>query len=362
MGRILLDFVSETILNFVFFILKFVAWGIQWTAALVVFLAVMAGAAYYVFMVTLEGGEPVQVPNIVNLPRDEAAARLAEQGLSVGKEETIPHDSVPRFHIISQRPAPGRVVRTGRKVYLTVSGGKDFLIAPSLEKRPLDDVREELASSQFRLGSVSRIPSSSPRNIILAQDPPPGESIEKSSNIHLLVSDGDAQYKDYMPDLRSKPISDITGLLAPYNVVIVPNMVTDIPGAREDIVLNQDPQPATLIFDGQIVTYDVKPSGKIPVPDTRFKAEFKYEMPYDWYSRDVHVDVIDRYGNRRVETSFPPAFDDASRATRVTGSSLYPPVPIPYIERCNIEIVVDNKAVVSYAFENGQEPVKTENP
>lgn len=352
MGRILLDAVSETILNFVFFILKFAAWGIQWTAALIVFLVVMAGAGYYVFMETLDGGEPVQVPNIINLPVSEAQNRLYEQGLELGKWNTVSNDTIPKDYIISQRPAPGRVVRTGRKVYPTVSMGKDYLLAPALVKRTLDDARNELASSQFRLGSVARIRNATPRNTVLSQYPPAGEPLEKLGNVHLLVSDGDARYEDYMPDLREKPMGDVAAIMAPFKVVLVPKYV-DIPDAREGVVLNQDPQPSTLITEGQVVTFEVK----LPKDEQFQRGVVKHQMSINFYDKEVRVDRIDNFGNRQVIKSYPPAFDEQSRASRVIGGSLE--ISVTYIKECVVEIYVDNNIIASYALKNGEEPVRT---
>lgn len=355
MGRILLDAVSETILNFVFFILKFTAWGIQWTAALIVFLVVMAGSGYYVFMETLDGGEPVQVPNITNLPLDEAQNRLAEQGLEMGKQVSVPHETLPKYHIISQRPAPGRVVRTGRKVYPTVSMGKDFLTAPTLEQRPLDEVRSELDSLQFRLGSVARIRHKAARNTVLSQYPPPGDPLEKLGDIHLLVSDGDSRYEDYMPDIREKSIDEVAAIMAPFKVVLVPKYV-DIPDAREGVVLNQDPQPATLITQGQTVTFEVK----LPKEEPLQKGVVRHQMAIDFYDKEVRVDRIDNFGNRQVIKSYPPAFDEESRASRVVGGTLA--ISVTYVKNCTVEIYLDNNIIAAYALKNGEEPVKSSLP
>lgn len=354
MGRILLDKISETILNFVFFILKFISWGIQWSAALAVFLVVMAASGYYVYVKALAGGEPVQVPDIVNLPLEEAAVRIAERGLEMGRHQPVPHDTAPKYQIISQRPASGRVVRTGRKVYPTVSMGPDFLTAPTLEKRSLEDARSELANSRFRIGSVARIPHASPRNTVIAQDPPPGQNMPVQGSVHLLVSEGDAQYKDYMPDLLGKSVLEIEKILAPYDVTIVPEVAANLPNAREDTVLEQSPLPATMIFDGQVVTYKVKPSGSIVLPDTRHTGTVRLVMPYDWYHRDVRIDQVDQLGIRETIGNYPAAFDDASKASRVSGSALK--IPVTYIDACTVEVYVDSSRVATYQLSKGEAP------
>lgn len=336
--------------------LRFAAWGIQWTVALVIFLVVMVASAYYVYTVTLEAGEPVQVPSIVNLPLEEALIRLAEQGLETGRQEPVPHDTLPKSHIVSQRPAPGRVVRTGRKVYMTISMGKDYHTAIDLTSRYLDNAKAELEASPFRLGNVARVPDSKPRNMVLAQDPPPGHEIGDGESIHVLVSDGDGRYQDYMPDLMGKPISEIEGIMAPYKVNLVPVEV-DYPGAREDIVLNQDPQPDSLIFEGQTVTYEVMASAPPPAPAEIHDATIRHEMNYDWYNRDVRLELVDGQGSRKVLVSLPAATDDESQRTRVRGSTIK--YPFQYTGTCVIDVFVDDVVVASYSVENGEAPVRT---
>ncbi len=321
-----------------------------------VFLVVMAGSGYYVYVKTLAGGEPVQVPNIVDLPLEEAATRLAERGLEMGRQQPLAHETVPKGRVISQRPTDGRVVRTGRKVYPTVSMGPDFLTAPALEKRSLEDARAELLSSRFRIGSVARIPDTSPRNTVIAQDPPPGQNLPMQGSVHLLVSDGDAQYKDYMPDLLGKSIREIESLLAPYNVTLIPEVAQDLPNAQEDIVLEQDPLPATMIFDGQVVIYKVRPSGHITLPDTRLSGLVRYKMANDWYGNEVRVERIDQLGNKDIIGSYPPAFDDQAKAARVAGSGLK--IPVTYIGSCTVEIFIDGSRVAAYQLKDGEEPTE----
>lgn len=331
------------------------AWSIQWSVAMVVFLLVMAGAGYYVFMEALSGGQYVTVPNISNLPITEASLLLTKQGLDLGRQEQVPHPTIPKYYVIAQRPEAGRVVRMGRKVYPTVSMGTQFLTTPNLINKPLNDARQDITESRFRLGTVARIPHKSPRDSVIAQDPPPGGNIPNEGAINLLISAGTDRRSAFMPDIRGKNMQEIANALTPYAVVLIPNIV-DIPGALEDVALNQDPPPDTLIYEGQVVTYDVKPSGAVALPDARQQAEVRHVLDYDWYDKDVRVEVIDRGGNRKVVWSKPPVFDDQSRLTYVAGSAIR--IPITYIGELTVEIYINNTLVESYFLSEGKAPVK----
>ncbi len=323
--------------------------------ATVFFLLVMAAAGYWVYMEALDGGQHVTVPDIVGLPSTEASHVLAEQGLELGKPTQTPDKRVPKYHIIAQRPPSGRVVRTGRKVYPTVSMGSEFLNAPDLLRKSLEDARREVTQTRFRVGSVARIPHKTPRDTVIAQDPAPGRKIPNQGSISLLVSGGTGESSAFMPDIRGMAVPEVLRILAPYGVTVVPNEV-DYPGAREDVVLDQDPSPDTLIYEGQVVVYDVKPSGAVQLPDTRYQVEVLHRFPYDWYARDVRVDVVDRRGNRQNALSKGPRFDEASRAKYVAGSTIR--IPVTYIGEASVEIHVDEECVETYLLSQGADPVK----
>ena len=332
----------------------FIGWCIRWTAAAVIFLLVVAASGYFVYSEALEGGDTVTVPNIVDLPITEAAAILAEQGLEMGKQVQVPHDVVPKYHIISQRPQAGEVVRTGRRVTPTVSLGADSEVAPNLLRKSRKEAEREIKMARFRLGAVSRIPDSSPRDTVLAQDPPPDENIARQSTISLLLSAGNARQGAFMPDIQDRPVTELARLLAPFQVYLVPHPV-DMANAPTDVVLNQDPAPDTLVQPGQVVTYDVKPSGTITLPSDAHEAEVRHQMMEDFYANEVRIDVVDRSGNRETKQTYAPNFDEVAKQTRVAGSTLK--IRIPYVGESTVEVYVDGRLAASYFVKEGSEPV-----
>jgi beta-lactam-binding protein with PASTA domain len=315
----------------------------------------MAAAGYYVFNETLEGGALVPVPNVTGLSITEASNVLAEKGLELGQQTNLPHDRVPKYHVIAQRPASGKVVRTGRKVNAVISMGASYQPAPDYLRKPLEDATSEINQSRFKLASVARVPHESPRNTVIGQDPPPGRSIENQGEIHLLVSAGSHQKSAFMPDIRGKSVSELLSIMAPYNAKLIPNVV-DFPDAQDDIVLNQDPPADTLIYEGQVVTYQVKPSGSSAVPG-RYSAEVRHKVPYDWFDRDVRVDIVDRQGIRQTVWTKEPLFDDQAKETFVAGSSIR--IPVTYVEEATVEIYINDSLADSYVVKDGADPVRS---
>lgn len=353
MGRVLLDALSEAILTVFFFCVRFFAWCVQWSIALVLFVLVMAGAGYYVFNYALSTGTPVTVPDIVDLPINEASLLLAERGLELGKQVRVPHAAIPKDHVIAQRPEAGRVVREGRKVYPTVSLGADVLTAPNLVSLRLDEARRAITESRFRLGSVARVPSDTARDVVLAQDPPAGQGIDNQGSISLLVSGGNEKSNNFMPDVRGMNVQDMLRVLAPFRLTLVPKEV-DIEGAKPDTVLNQEPPPDTLIYPGQVVTYEVKASGDQPLPANTSTSTVRHVMPYDWFDKEVRVDQVAADGNRTTVWRKAIEDDDAARRTYVAGSALK--INVTYVEEATVEIFVDGRLVESYKVRAGEDP------
>jgi len=343
------------VLGTVSFGLRFVAWGIRWTLATIFFMGVMAAAGYYVFTETLAGGQHVTVPNIEGMPITKVAYLLADQGLELGQQTQVPHPSIPKYCVITQRPAAGRVVRMGRKVYPTVSMGADFLQTPDLLNKTLEDARKELAQSSFRMGTVARIPSNTPRDLVLAQDPPPGADLADQGNIHLLVSGGSAQPSAFMPDLRGLSVQQVLAMLAPYNVTLVPSEV-DLPDAPVDVVLNQNPPPNTVIAEGQVVTYQVKPSGAVEIPDARYKTTVIHPMDMDFDQGDVRVDLLDLRGNR--QTVWPPPTLETTELPQHYAAGSQIKIPVTYVQEATVEVYFKDTLVESYYLAGGAEPIK----
>lgn len=326
--------------------------------ATVIFICIMAGAGYFVYTRALSGGTMVKVPDVVGYPITDAANILREQGLEMAvldAESQVPHPSVPKYHIISQRPNAGQVVRAGHKIRPLVSLGPGYSVAPDVTQKTLEEARTLIEQARFRSGTIARVYDNAPRDTVISQDPPPKRNIPNNGEIHLLVSAGKEQPPVFMPDLRGKPVSEIERIMAPYRVNLVPEEVVS-PDVMPDVVLNQNPPPFALIYEGQIVTYQVKRSGNVAVPDAWQETPVRHLMPYDWYDKEVRVDLIDRMGNRTTITTWPPMFDDQSKASRVAGSTIR--LPVSYVEEARVEVFVNGAPVEVYVLKAGAEPVR----
>lgn len=331
----------------------------RWSAALVIFVAVMGGAGYYVYSEVLRGGSHVEVPDVTMRPITEASFLLAEAQLEVGKQKEIVDERIPKYYVIMQRPAAGRVVRTGRKVFLTVSAGRELLTPPDLIGKMLANAEDELKRSPFELGTVPRIPHSSPRDTVLAQDPAPARLVSSNTRISLLVSEGRPTPAFIMPDLVGNPVQAVLQALAPLGVKPIPQRV-DMPGQRYDVVLDQQPPAGTLIREGDRVIYSVMPSGFVTLPDAQHSSEkIVYTVPSSWFEREVRVDTIDRNDARATYFPLERHYVNGQPPRFSSGYQIVVP-PFKFIDHMTVEIYLDGQLAQSYLFEGDQDPVTTE--
>lgn len=337
------------------FEILFLWWLMRWSAATVFFLAVMAGSGYYVFNEALRGGAHVEVPDVSGRPITEASFLLASKGLELGEQKMLPDNRVPKYYVISQRPNAGKVVRTGRRVFLTVSAGTAALTPPNLVGKTLEKAEEELRKSSFGLGTVARLPHVSARDTILAQDPAPERMTPDGTRINLLVSDGFATRAFIMPDLVGKKVDEVLGILAPLNVKPVPNAVA-MPDQPVDVVLDQMPPAGTILQEGDRVVYSVNPSGEVTMPDAqRWTQEIAYVVPNSWFEREVRIDTVDRNGVRTTLFPMEQHYVDGAPPRFTSGYTIVIP-PVSFIDKVSVEIYLDGQLAQSYTYEGDREP------
>jgi len=162
-------------------------------------MGVMALSAYYVFTQAVKGSTYVTVPDVTGLPITQAANLLVESGLEMGAQKHVVNAQVPEYHVIFQRPTPNTVLRTGRKVLLTISAGKEYESAPSLIGKNIESALSQLQSTRLLAGAISRMPHNAPRDTIIAQEPAPDWKMRSGGEVHLLVSNGPGSVPVLMP-------------------------------------------------------------------------------------------------------------------------------------------------------------------
>ncbi|MBX7254963.1 MAG: PASTA domain-containing protein [Candidatus Hydrogenedentes bacterium] len=331
--------------------LGFVWWCLRWFFAGLFFIGIMAGSGYYVFSEAVQGANCVTVPDITNMPVQEAARVLTANGLEMGTQTARASDKWQPDYVMYQTPAAGKVVRSGRKVYPTVSR-TEFASAPDLHGKTLQEAIAELDRSQYQQGQISRVADQAPANTVISQDPPPGQPVPENSKINLLVSSGPGQGQQlYMPNLIGMTSQDAIKTLKPLGVEAIPVQV-DRPDAPANVVIDQRPGTGTLITPGTRVYFDIR--SDTPIEGAWRDVTVSYTVPQSWMQREVRIDVITKDGAR--QTIFPPQaqYVDGKPPVLDPGSKVNQ--KIRFRDEIMVEVFLDGVKARSYHYVGDAEP------
>jgi hypothetical protein len=130
----------------------------------------------------------IEVPAVKGLAAREARERLAEAGfgVSVRPQESLEEDT---GKILEQSVAGGRKVNKGSKILLTVGEGPLVAKVPKLTGLAYPEAEDKLREMGLPLGGVEEVPSGAvPAGVIVAQDPPPGSTLEEGGYVYLTTS------------------------------------------------------------------------------------------------------------------------------------------------------------------------------
>jgi serine/threonine-protein kinase len=142
-------------------------------------------------------------------------------------------------------------VKNGRRVYLTISGGEQDAVVPSLRGRSIRDAKFALDRAGLRQGALQyQVSTELPEGTIISQDVPPGNKMKHNSFISFVVSAGESIDSIYVPSLVGKTYSEAIKILKEkglrtgnityqLNEELVPNTVIDQLPREDEIVTTQ---------------------------------------------------------------------------------------------------------------------------
>ncbi len=139
-------------------------------------------------------GVRIKVPNVSKLNYQEAIDELEDLGLEPIIQDSVYSGDFKKMAITEQSPLPGREVKEGRKVYLTINSlPKPKVRMPKLKDNSINLAKALLTNSGLELGNITEKPSLIGSGIVLKQlfrsdTIVSGKLIERGSKIDLWVS------------------------------------------------------------------------------------------------------------------------------------------------------------------------------
>lgn len=207
---------------------------------------------YIIMPLYVHRGRTLTIPNVTGVSIDSAIAILTNLDLSPVQSETRPDPKYTVGTVAQQNPEEGSMVKQGRRVYLTVSGGEQLVNVPSLRGMSTRDARFTLERYGFRLGRVLYDTSARyPENTIAAQSVPPQTKLSRGSKVGITISRGAIIEEVHVPEVVGKTLGEGEKVLVKANLKIgnityqvsedlVPNTIIDqFPRSGESVQRGQ---------------------------------------------------------------------------------------------------------------------------
>ena len=142
----------------------------------------------------------------------------------------------------------------GESVHINVSRGAKPVQVPDVRGEPFANAKSALQGLGFTVTRVD-IQSDQAKGVVVASNPPPGQSVDKGSQVELSVSKGPATTQ--VPDVRQQNQATAEALITSAGLTpsVILQPVTD--PSQDGIVLDQNPAPGADAKSGEVVLITV---------------------------------------------------------------------------------------------------------
>ncbi len=322
---------------------------------MVIFLAIMAAAGFYVFNEAVAndaavrvGKDFVTVPDVQGSHKDTARRKVEDAGLSYSESIPMLSAKIQRDYVILQRPEPGNVVRAGRRVFVTLSQGQESFIVPDLKGKTEAQARDAVAMATLTVGpSIARLPSNAVPGTVIGQDPVAGQSALRSATVSLLVSEGQqTSPRVLVPNLIGLTRAAAATALEEYGLTmrIVPDTSADAPIGT---IVKQEPENGMELARGGAVVVSERVDEEAAI--VLHEAVLRYTVPPGFGERSVEITVIDEFETRYA--GYPQTGSPPKLAAGFTAS-----VPLKYPNSVTAEVYLGGTLVRRYFYDGDNPP------
>jgi serine/threonine-protein kinase len=253
--------------------------------------------------------ETVETPDVAGRPIEQARDILTKYGLNlrvIERNSTRTDEGV----VIRQIPRAGTLIKENRRVELYVSIGPELVEVPDLTGETLFSARNQLQRMQgegdgssgplLNLGSISRVyHNATKKDRIILQDPPPGRTVIRGTQVNLLVSRGAWPRRTVVPDVSGEKMPETKSILRKNHLEVGNVRYTLNEQKPPSVVLDQNPSSGRLVRRDRPISLTVNLSREARVADRRYTM-VRVTPPLSMEPGDLRVELIDRRGERVV--------------------------------------------------------------
>ena len=175
-----------------------------------ILLVIFGGVSYAAFSQFVRRGV-TPTPELFGLGEEDAAALLADQGLSLAWSDEGDRfdDQVPAGHILMQKPGAGALVKRGSAVTVVLSRGPRLVEVPAVVGEALQAAQVSLVAAGLRLGRTVNVYGQRISGSVVAQQPSGGTRVEHDATVDLFIAVENFDETFLMPDLVNQSYVDV---------------------------------------------------------------------------------------------------------------------------------------------------------
>jgi len=203
--------------------------------------------------------QPVlKMPNLIGMNSREAIAELSRMKFAVAAADTRPDEKYPKDIVLYQNPFAGEEVKEGRKVFITISSGKEIMQLPNFIGMNTRDAKIKLQNIGLTVGDITFANSESvPEDNIIQQTPAVGSRVSLDARVSLVVSGGQEKPMVIIPSLVGKTLAEAQTNLQTLHLVFGTISYEKNHAVLPSTILNQQPPSGDSVKEGSSINLTV---------------------------------------------------------------------------------------------------------
>lgn len=227
----------------------------RWLKYAILFLAFVAIASgiYFVYSQTLKY---VHVPDVSNLPQEEAVMILNDESITVSNINHSWHDDITLGNVISTSPSANERVERNSSIDLLISSGREQVEIGNYIGQDYEPVRQLLIDAGFIVERHDMFTNDmSQVGTIMAQSIDAGNRVIPSST-SITMTVGSYSDSSSMQEFYNLSLSMVESFADSYGLIVdISYEYSDF--IPEGQVISQSPSSGTALYPGDVISVDV---------------------------------------------------------------------------------------------------------
>ncbi|HET7152149.1 MAG TPA: PASTA domain-containing protein [Candidatus Kapabacteria bacterium] len=162
----------------------------------------------------------VKMPNLIGRKIGDVMQELSQKKFAIAKVDTHADERYAKDIVLYQAPYADEDVKEGRKVYITISSGKEIMQLPNFVGMDSRDAKIKIQSMGLGVGDVTYVPSATAaEDNVVQQTPAAGSRVSLDAHISLTVSSGPDKPTVVVPALTGKTLGEAQTTLQSLHLV-----------------------------------------------------------------------------------------------------------------------------------------------